>query len=74
MSDTKVVLISMAYCVVREVYFMWQTNKLLNKLMSRNYYDFQVSDQVGMEKPLQPIRMPDVPFEDYGTLQGISSN
>lgn len=36
----------LAYCVLREVFFSYQMNKLMNKLMSRNYHDYQFSNHV----------------------------
>jgi hypothetical protein len=37
----------LAYCVVRELIFIYTVQKLVNKLMSRNYYDFKVSENAG---------------------------
>lgn len=34
-----------ALFVVREIVFQYSTHKLLNKLMSRNYHEFQISQK-----------------------------
>lgn len=33
--------------MLREVFHAWNTHKLLNKLMSRSYYDFQLAENSG---------------------------
>jgi len=45
MNDLAVILL--IYCVVRECFFIYSTQKLVNKIMCRNYHDFQVSENAG---------------------------
>jgi hypothetical protein len=44
---------------------------LINKLASRNFYDYKVTEAVG--KPQETVKEPPVPEmeEDLGTLSGI---
>lgn len=65
----------LAYTVVRELWFHYTTHKLLNKLMSRSYFDFQTAEkQTKLSQAVKP-RKPhpdfDAPDEDLGTLQGL---
>lgn len=63
-----IVICLLVYTVVRELFFYHQTNKLLNKLMSRNYHEYQVSEQV--EKSFVPkrIKVDGSYNEDLGVL------
>lgn len=35
-----------AYIILREVVFMTTIQKMINKIMSRNYHEFQVADRL----------------------------
>ena len=72
MSEHVVVLTLVAYCLLREAYFLYTTHVLLNKLMSRNYHDYQIAQKQGklMEQEPRPQFDEGIP-EDLGTLQGI---
>lgn len=53
MSEIAVSLL--VYCLIREAFFLYSINKLTNKLMSRNYYDYKVSNVAEIEaKKKQP--------------------
>ena len=52
MSPEHLFLIMLAYTMTREVYFMHTVNKLVNKLMSRNLHEYNVSE--GIYKPAIP--------------------
>lgn len=56
--------------LAREVWFHYATNRLLDKLMSRNYYDYQVSSKAGkIEEPPKPFKLDDEePEEDLGRI------
>lgn len=41
-----VVIALLAFILIRELFFMHSLNKLLNKFMSRNYYDFKIAEEV----------------------------
>lgn len=48
------------------------TLSLVNRLMSRNYYDFKVSEQVNVKPSPAAPKIPDEnEFEDLGYLSGI---
>jgi hypothetical protein len=56
--------------MIREVLWMWTTQKLLNKAMSRSYHEYQVAENVC--KPREDkIKVDDDLREDLGSLQGI---
>lgn len=68
-----VILTLFGLLVVQQAFHMWQTHKLLNKLMSRNYAEFsQVSrpptpDMMGMR-----VESPDIEeVEDLRALQDM---
>lgn len=42
------------YCLVREAFFIWQVRELTNKIMSKNYFDYVQSKNLGKEMPAQP--------------------
>ena len=46
-----IVLILLVYSLAREWFFYHQTHKLLDKLMSRNYQEFQFSNTI-----TQPVK------------------
>jgi tRNA(His) 5'-end guanylyltransferase len=48
---------------VREYFFWRETQKLINKLMSRNYYDYQYNERVKQEEQAQSGEMR-IPVED----------
>lgn len=65
-------LVLAALLVIQNVYFMRQIQRLIDKLMSRSYYDFKQSEN--LPKPVDGVRMvlPDESDnEDLGTLTGI---
>lgn len=41
MIDWGVMGLILAYCAIRELFFMMTVNKLVNKLMSRNYHEYE---------------------------------
>lgn len=60
------------YCLVREVFFIYSINKLTNKIMSKNYYDYEISGKLGKhEKEKQKEKEIDRP-EDLRALQEFS--
>lgn len=61
-----------AYCVVREFFFMYTVNKLVDKVMSRSYYDYKVSTEVGKQKPEQKFQLPPDDAEDLGILNSFT--
>lgn len=69
---TALVAILLLYSLVREAYFIYSTQKLMNKLMSRNYQDFQMSEKSGKINP-KPVRLPvpDDEPEDFSPLNDI---
>lgn len=61
-------IVLLSYIVVSHAVFLFCIHKLINKLMSRDYYDYRkepppLKDKM---KPERPIEMPDI-----GHLDGI---
>jgi len=46
MSDPIIILFLLAFIVAREVIFWTATHKLLNKLMSRSYHEYEMAKTV----------------------------
>lgn len=74
MSDLTLVLI--VYLIVREVVYTYQVNRLLNKLMSRNYHDYEFSKNVKttMEHRESPLKMDEGMPEDLSALNSFGMN
>lgn len=61
----------MVYILAREILFWYQLDKLTNKLMSRNFYDYRVTEQMKNEKPAPEKPEPPEEPEDLGGLAGF---
>ena len=59
----------LACMMIREIYFMKQIQKLLDKAMSRSHHEYQLAQTVG--KPRAVVAMQEDMPEDLGALQGI---
>lgn len=66
-------LIALAiFTIAREVYFQYTINKLINKLMSRNYLDYEMSQSApNRTKPKPSVKATASVDEDLGVLSGI---
>lgn len=60
----------LAYCIAREVIFVHTLNKMVNKLMSRNYHEYKAAEEV--YKPQVKIHVPNEPVDDLGALSGLN--
>lgn len=54
--------------MVREIYFLYSTHKLVNKLMSRNYYDYMITQKATRTVEKEPKPTPPEPEEDFGAM------
>jgi len=56
--------------VFQQIFFLFQIQRLLNKLMSRHYYDYKVAEVI---KPFQPQQQKPIEEmqEDMGALQDL---
>lgn len=62
------------YCILRELFFVYSTHKLLNKLMSRNYHEFVFAQNEARNSKAEAAPQAHVSNgleEDFGTLTGI---
>lgn len=72
MNPTVIFLALLTYCALREVYFIYSTQTLMNKLMSRNYHEFQMSEKAGkIERPTPKFIQDDSEPEDLNYLSNI---
>lgn len=72
--ELTIIVVLLSYTIVREIMFAYQTNKLINKLMSRNYYDYKITEQ--STKPVEDKihqKIEDDEPEDMGVLEGIGA-
>lgn len=53
MNPNYVILGLIGFIVIREWMFQYSTHKLLNKLMSRSYHEYQVASAMGQEKKFE---------------------
>ena len=75
MTETTIIIVLFGYILAREVFFMYSTNKLVNKIMSHSFYDYQRSLTVGKPEPKKDqIPNDEDPPEDIGALSGIGIN
>ena len=54
-------LLLLAYIGVREAFYLFTVNKLVNKLMSRNYHDYEFAKNV--DKTMQQENGQDLQFK-----------
>lgn len=52
--------------VSQEIIFLMAIHKLVNKLMSRNYHEYQMSDKIVKEKKEEPLVIREEFAEDLG--------
>jgi len=62
---TTLLFLLAGYIVVREIFFMYTTHKLINKLMSRNYHEYVAAETIGEKR--QEFVQPEDPM-DLGSL------
>lgn len=63
--------------LAREVSFQVSTHKLMNKLMSRNYYDYEITQKTRETKPKEQmgkIRVEEELGEDLAPLNDFGLN
>lgn len=67
-----VVVVLLAFILLREVWNSYERNKLVNKLMSRNYHEYTVAKNLGKldQSGKDPDAEVEVPVE-IGQLMGI---
>lgn len=58
--------------IVSNAFWAWNCNKLINKLMSRNYFEFKQADLPPVVKP-NTIKLSPDETEDYGGLSELTS-
>lgn len=73
MNGTVIVAILLIYCIARELHYAVTLHKMVNKIMSRNFYDYQISNSVKKEdnKVKGPKELK-VPIEGIGELDSLN--
>ncbi len=59
------------FCFIREAFFMYSTQKLVNKVMCKSFYDYKQAERVGQVDRPQGLAVDDGMEEDLGVLTGI---
>lgn len=63
--------IILVYLVIREAIYQYSMQRLVNKLMSRNYYEFKSAEKLEERREIAPKVDNDMP-EDLGELNGLT--
>ncbi len=58
--------------VVQLFFWGYQVQRLVEKLMSRNYYDYQVAESINKEKPLTAPKIDEFIPDDMRVLNEIN--
>jgi hypothetical protein len=67
-----VIVALLVFIFAREVFFLLTTHRLINKIMSANYRDFQLSSQTGrMKNEVKKEKFELEEEEDLGALSGL---
>lgn len=59
------------FTVAREIVFSIQINRLLNKLMSRNYQEYRFNQELGKDKKKPEAPPKEEISDEFGVLDGI---
>lgn len=67
-----IVVSLLIYLLAREAFYMYSINRLVNKLMSRNYQEFKYTDQLKSpaDKKVDRVQV-DTNVPDWGSMAGI---
>ena len=71
MTEPVIIGLLLLYIITREVFFLYSTHKLINKIMSHNFHDYQQSLTSAKAVPAQPTPQPEDEPEDLGVLDGF---
>ena len=72
MTDSQFALFAFGLVLVfTNCFWAWHTHVLINKLMSRNYFEFKEAD-IKTEKPKKVVQNPESDiYDDYGAVREI---
>lgn len=73
MAEKAIILFLLCYSFVRELIFLYNTNKLINKLMSKSFHEYKYVDKLKKDESVKLSANEnevDEP-EDYGALAGV---
>lgn len=65
-----IVTLLVCLLIIQQVFWSITTHRLLNKLMCRNYLEYQQAEQAFKPQPLKIAPEPE-PQEDLGSLDGM---
>lgn len=71
--EFNIILILIALNVMQFIFWSYQMHRLLNKIMSRSYFEYKQADVLKVETR-EKIRIQEEPddVEDFGVLEGIN--
>lgn len=69
--DNQIIILLLAFTIIREVLFQYSMQKLVNKVMSRNFVEYQHAEATTTVKRPTITVSQDEP-EDLRTLQGFT--
>lgn len=68
MNEFAIIIALLVFIIVREILHTTLVNKLVDKLMSRNFYDYKVSEAVGAELNNKKVGVVNQP-QQFQTMQ-----
>jgi hypothetical protein len=71
MTAQSIILGLVAYILFREIFFLYSTQKLINKIMSRSFFDYQQGLRVGKTEEGIGGKVQEDLADDLSTLNGI---
>lgn len=74
MENSLVVLVLIAVNVFQFIYWSTQIHRLVDKLMSRTYYEYKQAAILAPEPKQPKIQVTPHDVEDFGVLEGIGLN
>lgn len=67
----EIVFVLVVYTIAREIFFLYTTHKLINKIMSRNYHEFRMAE-IPPAADHATHKMPEEDPEDLGPLHAFN--
>lgn len=74
MMDHYISLVLVGLLIFQQVYYTLMINRLVNKLMSRNYHEYVQADNIPNRQASLKVKVEDEHFEDMGQLAEFGPN
>lgn len=69
--ELKIIIVLAALLCIQQVFWTWQVHRLINKLMSRNYFEYQTTSNLKPEKKEEQFKADLTPTDDLAGLTGL---